>query len=131
MIFKNIWKTFDDNWLYDAKYNLTSTCYYWIKVTQMLFFSLTMIFNHFININPIQSVLWNYVKECGGAIMARIGFRHPVAVKRQSKAQKCFVFNFFDLQLSIATLNNSFWTIVLVILAAEGSRQKLKNFKHK
>ena len=21
---------------------------------------------------PIQSVLWNYVKECGGAIMARI-----------------------------------------------------------
>ena len=22
--------------------------------------------------NPIQSVLWNYVKECGGAIMARI-----------------------------------------------------------
>ena len=23
-------------------------------------------------LNPIQSVLWNYVKECGGAIMARI-----------------------------------------------------------
>ena len=26
----------------------------------------------FLYINPIQSVLWNYVKECGGAIMAQI-----------------------------------------------------------
>ena len=41
-------------------------------------------------------MLWNYVKECGGAIMARIGFRHPEAVKRQSKAQKWFVFNFWS-----------------------------------
>ena len=24
------------------------------------------------HLNPIKSVLWNYVKECGGAIMARI-----------------------------------------------------------
>ena len=61
-----------------------------------------------LSIPPIQSVIWNYVKECGGAIMARIGFRHPEAVKRQSKAQKRFVFNFFDLQLSIDTINNSF-----------------------
>ena len=40
------------------------------------------------SLNPIKSVLWNYVMECGGAIMARIGFRHPEAVRRQPKAQK-------------------------------------------
>ena len=68
--------------------------------------------------------------ECGGAIMARIGFRHPEAVKRQSKAQKRLVFDFFDLQLSIHTINNSLGTIVLAILAAKGSRQKMKNLKH-
>ena len=39
-------------------------------------------------LNPIPRVVWNYVNPCGGAIMARMGFRHSKAVKRQTKAQK-------------------------------------------
>ena len=84
-----------------------------------------------LHVNPIQSVLWNYAKECGVAIMARIGFRHPEAVKRQPKVQKWIVCNFFDFLLSIDTMNNSLWTIILAILTVKGSMQKMKNIKHK
>ena len=41
-----------------------------------------------VHINPIQSVLCNYVKECGGAIMAQMDSSYPEAVSRHPKAQK-------------------------------------------
>ena len=58
--------------------------------------------------------------------MAWIGFRHHEAIRRQFKAQKLLAFIFFYLQVFIDNINNNLYSIVLVILAAEGSRQKMR-----
>ena len=82
-----------------------------------------------VNLTLFKVCSGNTLRSGGGAIMAWIGFRHPEAVRRQPKAQKWIVFNFFDLLLSIDTMNNSLWTIILAVLTVKGLMEKITKYQ--
>ena len=63
--------------------------------------------------------------------MARMDSSHPEAVCRHPKAQKWLPSNYFDLWLSIDTINSTLWAVVLANPAVKRPWRKMKIFMQK
>ena len=79
------------------------------------------------NFNPILRVRWNDVNPCVGAIMARMGFRHSKAVKRQPKAQKWLASSFFIFEVTTVI----FFSFFQIFKERNPKKTFLWPFKHR